>query len=140
MNNRSRLSPEGSAKEQHLYGIKATERAEGEFKGGRRRKGRIFGIGLAAVLETTQTSASIKQAGREGLGFSSYKPDNQEIKYLVYPHYRTYSTYFCVKAVFTQRNSLTFLEHDVITKEAEAAVLLRTPLAGLVSGVEIKLW
>lgn len=77
---------------------------------------------------------------KQGLGFSGYKPNYQEIKYLVYPHYRTYSTYFCVKAVFTRINSLALLEHNVITKEAEAAVLLRTPLAGLVSGVEIKLW
>lgn len=77
---------------------------------------------------------------KQGLGFSSYKPNYQEIKYLVYAHCRTYSTYFCVKAVFTRRNSLALLEHNVITKEAEAAVLLRTPLAGLVSGVEIKLW
>lgn len=28
MNNRSRLPPEGSAKEEHLYGIKAMERME----------------------------------------------------------------------------------------------------------------
>lgn len=62
----------------------------------------------------------------EGDYFCNYTTDYyyQEIKYLVYSCYRIYSTDFCVRIVFTERHSLAFPEHDVITKEVEASVML----------------
>lgn len=66
MNNRSRLPPEGSAKGEHLYGIKARERARESLKVGGEGKGGLFWhCARIGVLESTatQTSQSITLAG-----------------------------------------------------------------------------
>lgn len=64
MNNRSRLPPEGSAKEEHLYGIKAMERMKESWRWEERER-RDFGISLCVLESTTmQTSQSIKRADR----------------------------------------------------------------------------
>lgn len=44
MNNRSGLPPEGSAKEQHLYGIKAMERLKESLKVGGEAKGGFLAL------------------------------------------------------------------------------------------------
>ncbi len=54
-NNRSRLPPEGSARKEHLYGIKATERKKEIFlKVGGEGKGGFFGFGLVVVFWKVQ--------------------------------------------------------------------------------------
>lgn len=92
---------------------------EGEGKEG------FFGSGPTVVLQTTtaQTSEAIKQVGhittkskRLSLPLHARLSSNR-----IFTLFRLqdiqYSTYFCVKTVFIQRNSSAYSEHDVITKE-----------------------
>lgn len=104
---------------------------EGAFKGGRRGIGRIFGIRILVFWNSPDLS--INKASRscilrwegEKRSVSSTLHKIIETLHQIFSLFpcRRNTKEFYGKIMFTQKHSLGFQEHDVITKEAEASVV-----------------